>query len=459
MANTQITTDYVANKLTTPFVASLGALRFANTEYTSIFEKQSGQGVPLGTSVQMRLQPTYPALSTTTTINGAMNLQLNNFQQETIDINVDEFIYSPIELNVIEEQLRVGTAADIIEDQYIQPARKSLQSQVNRKIYNSFVRTAYYQIGDGSAELNDALPVGNLRATMTSLNIDKTRYLGLSPFDEATINSEYTKIFNDKFSTAALEMGLLSPRWQGFETYEDEHIEEFEAGTSSAATAGTLTLAADITNGATAISITNTSGGSVTFKPGDAVVYIDSGTGNPTVNYWFVSQIDRRKVPPTKLTLKSVIIAPNATDIGAGTFPTWDVPSQTYIVADAATALVKISREILTDFANNFAYINANYTGDGSDVGTIPAASIDIQILGNRNVNMGLVKNGLYIASPAPTIIKNSDFTIRRQNGLSVVVAEQGVLFPNFSNYSLVGLMIGVRFNPQGIAALNTASA
>jgi hypothetical protein len=463
MANTQITTDYVANKLTTPFVSSLGALRFANTEYTSVYEKHSGQGVPLGSSVQMRLQPTYPVNSTSTSTNGDLSLTVGNFQQETISIDVDEFLHVAIELNAIEHQLRVGTAEDVIEDQYIKPARQALTAAVKKKIYNAFLTQSYYQIDDGSSSLTSVDPVNNIRAAMTSLNMDKTRYLGLSPFDQSTLSSSLTGIFNTTFNEEALEMGLVHPKFMAFETYEDENIEEFEAGTSSAASVGSLTLNSDVVNGATSLDIANASGATVTFVAGDAIEYRTIGTpAQVNINYFFVGQIDqggRRKVPPQKISLKSVVVAPSASEVSAGTFPAWNAGLQAYEIANAANALVKISRAILTNLTgDNFAYINAEYTGDGSAAGEI-AATTPIIVFGNRNINMGFVRNSLYIASPAPEVIKNSDFAIKRENGLSVVVAQQGTLVPNFSNKSLVGLMIGVRFNPQGITALNTSSS
>ena len=432
MANTFSVTEWVAKEIAAPFYCSVPALQYASMEYAQYFDK-GRQGFAPGDTVQIRLQPTYPVNSISASTSGELTLATNNFQQKTIDLTVDDFIYTRIDLNAIEGQLDLGTDPDILKQQYIMPAVKALKKEANNRIYNAFLQAAYYQTGSTSSAINNQLTVGLADALMEDLNMPAERYLGLSSIDNTYLSSALGSYFQRDVSDEGVLMGLVNPQFNGFEVYRDTSIVEHTAGTASTDTG--VTLGADINDGDVTITLNGTTALN-TVLPGDAIVVDNEG-------YYWVSQVDRLKIDPSEFPLTFIVVP--YTQSAANT--EWDSGTQTYTSAGDGL-VVQVSREVLTDLSNNFAYINAESNGG------VIASGTALTITPSRRSNMCVAKGGLAIASPPIEKIVSSEFAIEKVNNLNIVVARQGQL-EKLTNVNLVGFLFGVTVLPQYAVALN----
>jgi len=433
MANTHSTLQWIGKQFTPMFWAATPALQKGATTWAQYFE-EGERGFPPGSTVEVRLRPTFEVQELDGSVNGPLTIPSNFYQDRTVPLTLGKFQYVKIDLNAIEHYLRVGNE-QMIRENFIKPAVLALKKKANNLIYDEFVKKTYYQTLNGGAPVSTQLPVNLLSVVMTDAQIDPSRYLGLSTLDNGFLSAQLGAYFQGDVSDDGALRGLVHPQFAGFETYMDDSIREFEAGTINTLT--DLTLGADALNGAITITIASASLAGKTAVVGDSIAVTNTA-------YFFVAQVDRKKIDPTRFP----VILKVAPYTQSAANADWDPVTQTYTAA-GATMVVEVSRTIDTDLTitDNFGYINAKVNS-----GTI-ASGTTLQMRANARYNMGVGTGGILVASPPIERVLNSEFHIEKIDNLSVVVAAQGSL-PQLSNTSFIGFNFGTLCLPQYTAAL-----
>jgi len=256
MANTLLTPAIIAKEAALQLVNNLVFARLANKEYKADF------GMKVGESVTYRKPVRFVATS-----GAPLNLQNVTEQSDTIQIGFRYHVGWPF------SSRDLTLTVDQYVERYVKPACIQLANQVDMdgaSLYKDVYNTT--GVASGSVDFDALL---DTKQKMTEFAVPQNdRFAALKPASARTLLGSLTaNVFQPSLVediTKEASVGRLS----GFDLYEGQNVLSHTAGT-----AATITLASNPAEGATSVSLTAGTPG--TLVKGDVITFAVCNAINP----------------------------------------------------------------------------------------------------------------------------------------------------------------------------------
>jgi len=414
MANQYITRQEVLNGYSAAFMLNLFILKYADK---TLVNRTAEWDLPIygnGATIQVRKYPITPVTRVNiATLNGPLTKTIQNVEQETVDVTVDQFLYSAFQINAVNEKLFLnGRAAD---DETMHAAVKPAAHQVNKDLYEGLILNANILALSPSTTLNTQKTLGSINVVAHHNNMPAGRCLMVSPTAINDLTTHFGTYLNSKASSPALENRL--PGFGYFsEIGGDNVVEEFITGTANTNT-GTTTLSVAAVNDDVTLTIdfTVATGVGLTIGVGDPLS-LDSATVQA------VARASFQNIPRT-IQLPSFIAADAPASNPDFTPAVKDANGITitrgfYTVPVTGIVTVSLSQKVAT--SGNFQTISAP--------SAIVPIGTPVRFYDNHVVSFMISESGINFASPRIKRIENATNLYSRHEEIDMRFATQGNL-------------------------------
>lgn len=248
-------------------VNKLEVAQFFNTEYNKEFEKE----FPVGATVQVKLPQRF-------LVRDGLQYKPQPINRLTTTVTCNYIKGVDFEWDSIEKALEMERSKEEIAKQYIEPSVAQLAQQIDSDAAAFAYQNANNIVGQLGVDPSTTTTFMQARQRLIELACPPTGEKGaiVPPAVNTALVPNLQSLFNPSSEISQQYKSGSIGKLNGFDWYESMSLKRHTAGTAGAA--GTFTVAADVANGASTITVNLTAG--ETLNVGDVIAI----TGRLQVN-------------------------------------------------------------------------------------------------------------------------------------------------------------------------------
>lgn len=281
-SNSFVTASWVAKKGLAILHDKAKAAARANRNYEALFGKPL-DGVPIGTSVQVRLPFKY-------TVSTGAFMQANPLVQRTATLSLNNQNHVDADLTSVERQMDIGQ----FTDQVIVPAMTQLSGKIESQICG-LVTSVYNQVGASNSTVSFST-LAQARQYLTQLLVPEDiegaiRTLLVNPIHNYDLVTNVSALYNPQelISEQFIE-SVIAAKIAGFLAFEETKLASYTSGTYGsstpvvkASTAPGITGANNAFASTMTLSMTGWASGGSTLNAGDVLTVFGAYACDPEV--------------------------------------------------------------------------------------------------------------------------------------------------------------------------------